>query len=374
MARAAQYPDWKQALASHRKDGRYFETLEDGILPAFDYGCFVLPPPSGGRTLFQPFFALDLDMTSGSGARTQALLARVRRFFPRALKSRALMIGCSAGEGHLDGTREEQLGWAVPRLAHAASGYAREIGASLVVFKEFPASSREVLAPLVEAGFVRVPSLPMVQAPIGPDSFEGYTSRTLSRATRRDLSRKFRDAKRAGKFEFDVVHDITPWIDEVYPLYEQVFARAELRFEKLTAEFLCRLGRDMPDKARFFIWRLNGRPVAFSLCMVHGDTLYDEYLGMDYSVALDAHLYFLTLRDIWEWARVAGYRRYCSNGSSYEPKLHLGFELVPLDLYVRHESPVVNRLLKRLLPVLEPTHRDPTLRKFRNFASLWRDE
>ena len=142
----------------------------------------------------------------------------------------------------------------------------------------------------------------------------------------------------------------------------------------VTAEFLCRLGRDMPDKARFFIWRLNGRPVAFSLCMVHGDTLYDEYLGMDYSVALGAHLYFLTLRDIWEWARVAGYRRYCSNGSSYEPKLHLGFELVPLDLYVRHESALVNRLLKRLLPVLEPTHRDPTLRKFRNFASLWRDE
>ena len=53
----------------------------------------------------------------------------------------------------------------------------------------------------------------------------------------------------------------------------------------------------MPDRARFFIWRQDGKMIAFALCLVHGDTIYDECLGLDYSVALDLHLYFYTMRD-----------------------------------------------------------------------------
>jgi hypothetical protein len=71
-----------------------------------------------------------------------------------------------------------------------------------------------------------------------------------------------------------------------------------MKFEKLTKEYLSKLGQLMPERARFFIWRLGRRIIAFSICMVHDGTIYDEYLGLDYSVALDLHLYFYTLRDI----------------------------------------------------------------------------
>jgi Uncharacterized protein conserved in bacteria len=42
----------------------------------------------------------------------------------------------------------------------------------------------------------------------------------------------------------------------------------------------------MSDRARFFIWRQNGKIVAFSFCLVCGDAIYDECIGLDYSVAL----------------------------------------------------------------------------------------
>ena len=35
---------------------------------------------------------------------------------------------------------------------------------------------------------------------------------------------------------------MTPFIDEVYPLYLNVYNRSKLQFEKLTKEYLCRLG------------------------------------------------------------------------------------------------------------------------------------
>jgi hypothetical protein len=40
-------------------------------------------------------------------------------------------------------------------------------------------------------------------------------------------------------------------------------------------------------------------------------------------------------------------------------------------LYVRHTSVTANAVLKRILPLIEPTRYDPILKKFPNYAELW---
>jgi predicted N-acyltransferase len=159
-------------------------------------------------------------------------------------------------------------------------------------------------------------------------------------------------------------------VEELYRLYLNVYDRARFRLERLTPEFLVRLGSEMPDAVRFFLWRHGGRIVAFSLCTIEGGTLYDEYLGLDYDVAYDLSLYMLTLRDVLQWAIENGFTRYCSTALSYEPKRRLRSALVPLDIYVAHTSPLLNHLCKRLLPLLEPTHRDAVLRRFPDYEAL----
>jgi predicted N-acyltransferase len=239
------------------------------------------------------------------------------------------------------------------------------------VLKEFPAAYRASLSCFADNGYTRVPSLPSSRLWLGYESFEHYMTEALGKATRKNLRRKFRDAERSGPIEMQVVQDASPYVDEIYPLYLQVFERASLQFEKLTPEYLCGLGRRMPDKARFFIWRQNGKAVAFSLCLVGGDTIFDEYVGLDYAVALDLHLYFYTLRDVITWAMANGYKWYCSTAQNYDPKLHLRCDLLPLDLYVAHTSRLANAVLRRVLPLLEPTRGNATLRQFRNYADVW---
>ena len=97
----------------------------------------------------------------------------------------------------------------------------------------------------------------------------------------------------------------------------------------------------------------------------------DEYLGLDYSVALDLHLYFYTLRDILRWAIENRLTFYCSSPLNYDPKLHLGCNLAPLDLYVRHTQPLLNPIFRRVVRLLEPTRHDPVLPKFSNAAELY---
>ena len=43
-----------------------------------------------------------------------------------------------------------------------------------------------------------------------------------------------------------------------------------------------------------------------------------------------------------------------------------GFALAPLDLYVAHPLPVLNALLRRILPLIQPTRAEPALRHFEN--------
>ena len=43
--------------------------------------------------------------------------------------------------------------------------------------------------------------------------------------------------------------------------------------------------------------------------MIEGDAFYTEYIGLDYSVALDMHLYHYAVRDMISWAMLhAGYQ------------------------------------------------------------------
>src|SRR5207247_5564404 len=119
---------------------------------------------------------------------------------------------------------------------------------------------------------------------------------------RKELGRSGRGAGRAPKVDLQIVNDIAPYIDEAYPLFLAVHERSPLKFEMLTKNYFRAVGQRMAERARFFIWRQSGKMVAFSFCLVCDDAVYDECIGLDYSVVLYLHLYFYTLRDIISWA------------------------------------------------------------------------
>jgi len=361
--------EWRHAFAHERKDHRYYELIEDTLHPEFDYRYFVISDARGGVCAVQPFFLLDQDLLAGMAPSLRRLVDAARHPFPHFMRARTLMVGCVAGEGHLDGAAASSVAVA-EMLARTMQHHARALGARLIVLKEFPARYRSTLDCFVDHGFSRIPSMPMTKVRIDYASFEDYMNRALNSATRKKLRKKFQATEGAAPIEMTVVCDVTPVIAQVYPLYLEVYRRSKLHFEKLTADYFCELGRRMPDKVRFFLWRQSGRIVAFSACMLGGDAIYAEYIGLDYDVALDLHLYHHAYRDMIRWAIANGYTWFRSSGLNYDPKLHLRHSLDPIDLYVRHTSEPINAAMKRLLPLIEPTRYDKTLAKFGNYHEL----
>ncbi len=368
---AMQCRHWSKAFGSEAKDRRYYELVEDTIHEEFDYRYFIVRDWNGEICAIQPFFILDLDLLVGAKPRIGWLTDFIRRLWPRFMRARTMMVGCAAGEGHLDGQDEFAQRASARLLASALVEKARDLKARLIVLKEFPAKYRPTLECFVDNDFTRIPSLPNVLLNIDYSSFEEYMTRALSGGARRKLRLKLRVADAAAPIEMSVVDDIAPIIDDVYPLYLQVYNRSNLHFEKLTKEYFCGLGHRMGDKSRFFIWRQNGKIVAFGSCILQDDTIHAEYLGLDYTVAIDLHLYHYTFRDLISWGIANGYKWFHSSALNYDPKLHLQYRLAPIDLYVRHTSTIGNAIFSRILPWLEPTRYEKTLKQFANYEELW---
>jgi predicted N-acyltransferase len=360
---------WKRALHNKCKDHRYYEIVEETLKGGFEYHYLVLEDDSGTTRAIQPVFFLRQNLVEGVPGKISSIVDRLRKVFPRFLTMRVLMVGCAAGTGDLGACDEKDEAWVASALQASLSTYARQNTASLVVLKDFPATYRAVLETFRSKGYARIPSMPMTRLPLLYNNWDEYF-RTLSKATRKDLRRKFRKAERAPKIEMAVVSDIAPLIDEIHRLYLAVHERSPFKFETLTKDYFRQIGQRMPDRARFFIWRQLGKIVAFSFCLVCDDKIYDECIGLDYSIALKLHLYFYTLRDIISWALEQGLKYYYSNPLNYEPKLHLDCELVPLDLYVMHTNPLLSPIFRRLIKYLGPTRHDPVLRRFPNADQL----
>jgi predicted N-acyltransferase len=362
-------PAWREPFRDRCKDERFYELISGSLSGDFDYYFLILEDEEHRVRGIQPLFFVRQNLTEALSGPLRQMLDRIRRRFPRFLTLKMLMVGCAAGESHLGACRPEDAEWVAQSLHSCLKTFAREARASLVVLKDFPARYRQSLQSFSNNGYTRVASMPMTRLSLRHRHFEEYLA-SLGKATRKNLRRKFRKTAQSAPITCVVLNDVTAIIDEIYPLYLQVHERSKLHFEKLTPEYFCRLGREMPERARFFVWRQEGQAIACSLCLVHDDTIYDDYLGLDYRVAFDLNLYFYTLRDILSWAIDAGLRFYCSSPLNYDPKLHLGCELMPLDLYVTHTGAFLNPIFRHALRYLQPTKHDPILRRFPNAHEL----
>jgi hypothetical protein len=366
---AADAATWNAGLAHQANDHRYYEITQDSLGHQFEHYYLLLQDHTGTTRAIQPFLMVKQDLVTGLPRAIRSGIDRVRKHFSSALVMRMLMVGCSAGEGHL--VRDRTTGtveWTAQALSEALQPVARKFGAAMIVMKDFPKVYRKALRPLRRSGYARVPSMPGSRLDLNFANFDDYLATRLSHKTRKNLRSKYR---KAAPVTMDVVSDIEPHIEELYPLYKQVVERSQFKFEVLTKSYFVEISRRMGERALYFIWRHEGRAVAFSSCVGHEGVLRDHYIGLDYPFALDHHLYFVTFRDIVTWAIENKYHTYYSAPLNYEPKYHLRHDLVPLDLYVRTAWDWPNPIFKAVVPYLEPTRYDPMIRKFGNAHELW---
>ena len=230
---------WPRAFRNKCKDHRYYEIVEETLQNDFEHHYLRVEDSSGNIRAIQPVFFVRQNLVEGVPGKIRSVVDVVRKIFPRFLTMRVLMVGCAAGTGDLGACNEKDEAWVANALLASLRTYARQNKASLIVLKDFPANYRSALETFVLNGYARIPSMPMTRLPLCYENWDEYF-RTLSKATRKDLRRKFRKADRAAKIEMEVVSEIAPFVEEIYPLYLGVHERSPLKFETLTKDYFPR--------------------------------------------------------------------------------------------------------------------------------------
>ncbi len=354
--------DWHRAFPNAVENYYFFKTLDESNLPQFSFFYILVydnDTPVGATGCFIMDFPLDIAVSG----KFKKITNLVKSFSPHILSPRILICGLPMGQGRIGIAAEP--GMTIKAIYKAMEQIARQEKADIIAFKDFSLSYRKVLDKCLDEGFFRIDSLPSTDMDIHFASFDEYL-KTLSSVSRSGLKRKFKKIDGKVKIDLEITNKLEDSsLGEVYSLYLQTYQRQEMGLEKLTRDFFKNISKNMSDETRFFLWRIDKRIVAFAFCLVSGDYFIDYYLGFDYSVAHQYHLYFVRFRGLMNWCIENKIRKYEMGATGYEPKRRLGFNFIPLYIYVKHRNKFFNPVFKIFCRILQPTNFQPVFKELK---------
>ena len=354
--------DWYGVYPDTLESYYFLKTLDESNLPQFSFFYIVVYDNNtlvGATNCFIMNFPLDIAVSGGSKIITNF----INIFSHRILNPRILICGLPMGQGRIGIAREPRV--IIKAIYKGMEHIAREENVGIIAFKDFNLSYRKILDECLDSGFLRIDSLPSTDMDIHFASFDEYL-KTLSSVSRSGLKRKFKKIDGNVKIDLELTNKLEEgMLDEIYALYLQTYEKQEMGLEKLSIDFFRNISKNMPDETKFFLWTINNKLVAFAFCLVSGEYFIDYYLGFDYSVAHQYHLYFVRFRGLMNWCIENKIKKYEMGVTSYEPKRRFGFNLIPLYIYVKHRNKFFNPIFKIFCRIFQPANFHPIFKELK---------
>ena len=319
--------------------------LEDQF--RFYYGVVCI---AGEAVAIAPAFLMDLPIALVVPPAILPAFELLGRMFPSLRYQRSLFVGSPCADegrvGSLPGADRQAI---LEALQRALADLGRELGASMLVWKDFPTRDAAELEQLARAAglFVAV-SFPGTVADLPGPGKQDYLA-ALTRMRRHNLKKKLVRSAATLALEVEVLQAPDELaLDELFALFSQTYAKAKTRFERLGRSFFSAIAAQ--PRSHFIVLRERSSRamVAFMLCFALEDRVINKFIGIDYRRPNDAYLYFRLWEAALDWALARGARSIQSGQTGYRAKLSLGHRLQPLTNYCRHRNPIVHWVYGRV--------------------------
>ena len=358
--------EWDHVFPNVLEGYNFFKSLDESKFEQFSF-YYIMVYDGDVAVGAAPCFSLKYSLDTSMSGALRRVFNFIKKSFPDFLSVKALACGVPMGQGCIGmaGNGKDIIGAILKKMEEIA----RHEKAQLIAFKDFPYSYSNAFSILDDNGFFKVDSLPYAEMNITFKDFDGYLN-MLSGASRYDLRRKFKKVDSSVKIKMEIADKLDEDIlVEMYELYVQIISKHEMTFEIVPMAFFRNMARNMPGETKFFLWRIEGKLAAFLFALRSGDIFIDYYLGLDYALAHKYHLFFIKFRDVMKWCIENKIKKYEIGVSGYEPKRRLGFDFVPLYIYAKHRSRLMNPIFKILAHFLKFENFDPDLKKVKRSMS-----
>jgi hypothetical protein len=365
---ASQIPNglWEGCFQPPAEGRWWYETLDQsGIDDQFTllYGLIKhLGRPVG----IAPVFVMDLPVEEFAPQEFLRLLRLVGKILPSVLRQRTLFVGSPVVEESIVGlTSDVNRRAALLSLQVALEKQANKLGAPLIVWKDFPESSSADLNWLShQRRFFRVISLPNTVLEFPSRRKEDYFA-ALKGSRRLNLKKKLRRSREHVALRVEIVqHPDAKTLDDIFGLFWQTYEKSATKFVRLNRKFFELIAEKQP--AHFIILReeVTGEMIAFMLCFDMGERLINAFTGMDYSRPKEWMLYFRLWDAAVDLALSRGFTAIVSGRSSYQAKIAIGHQLVPLNNYCRHRNIILHNVYRLFARTIHWASMDEALARF----------
>lgn len=187
-----------------------------------------------------------------------------------------------------------------------------------------------------------VDSLPTSFVKIEWNSFDEYVEEFKSKIKvkmRRNIKR-FEN----GNLEVKIVDNYSCYVEDMIRLYNNVYEKAENKFEKLNKEFLSSINENLNDKSKAIIVLKGDKVIGIELIVEDNDILRPLYVGIDYKYNEEYRLYFNMIYQIIK-VGIERKKKYVELGQTcYYPKIKAGAFVEKMHMYIRFRSHILNKL------------------------------
>ncbi len=183
-------------------------------------------------------------------------------------------------------------------------------------------------------------------------SFENYME-ALSSKYRVRTKRAFKKAEGVEKKEFNLER-ILAHQSEINVLYQNISKKSAFNLVELHEDYFVDLKRQLGEKFRLWGYFTEGVLVGFFTTIDNGKELEAHYLGYNEAVNFSHHIYHNFLLDIIKIGIETKKKRIIFARTANEIKSSVGAVAHNMFLYMKHENPIINRLLPYFLKILSP--------------------
>lgn len=232
---------------------------------------------------------------------------------------------------------------------------------ALTIIKDLPQASpllpeadnqqaAAMMAAAKAAGFIQVEGQALAYVPLDFTDVDEYMSR-FSAARRKNFRRKLR-SQQAMRVEVhltgsDYFTDAERRAS-LYQLYLAVYEQSEVHFDLLSAAFFDALLQDGQSGGHVLFYWHEDVLVGYNICYVAGDKLIDKYIGLNYSLAKELNLYFVSWFQNLTYALSLGLKFYVAGWTDPEVKATLGASFTFTHHLVWVRSGLLRAILRRL--------------------------
>ena len=361
--------DWYSIFPVIPENYNFFKTIEETLGDQFT-PSYITIYEKQAIVCLAPCFMIDYSLDTTVEGILKKFMQWLQKKKTKLFAIKVLVCGCPMAERKI-GFKYPHRPEITQALVDTMFAVGREKNAHFTAFKDFSQESLKPLKSLFKNGFHRIESYPTTELEMKFHSFDQYLG-SLSKTTRKSTRRKFKEVERLPQIKMDVVKVLDETLlEEIFQLYLNTLNKSDIQFEKLTKEFFRKISQNMPNEAKFFLWRIEGKLVAFDLCLVANGIMIDEYIGLDYTVAYEYHLYHVTFRDIFNWCLQNNIRVLQGGTLNYDPKKHLDFKFNPAYILIKHRNIFINAIFGLLCIFLKPENFDPVLKSMKKKSNLF---